>query len=86
MNWKNLSIATLFAALSLGALSAQAQDVVKPETYMYGTHLDIKQVISSKEGTTPACGVVTSRLTYLDSMDQTRVLDYQSFSGGCHDN
>jgi hypothetical protein len=53
---------------------------------MYGTHLDIKQVISSREGTTPACGVVTSRLTYLDSMDQTRVLDYQSFSGGCHDN
>jgi len=86
MNWKNLSIATLFATLSFGAVSAQAQDVVKPESYMYGTHLDIKKVISSKEGTTPACGVVTSQLTYLDSMDQTRVLNYQSFSGGCHDN
>jgi len=86
MNWKNLTIATLFAALSLGALSAQAQDVVKPETYRYGQHLDIKQVLSSKETTTPACSVVTSRLTYLDSMDQTRQLDYQSFSGGCHDN
>lgn len=86
MNWKNLSIATLFAALSLGALSAQARDLSQPETYRYGTHLDIKKVIASKEGTTPACGVVTSQLTYLDSMDQTRVLNYQSFSGGCHDN
>jgi hypothetical protein len=86
MNWKNLSIATLFAALSLGALSAQAQDLAKPVSYMYGDHLDIKKVISSREGTTPACSVVTSQLTYLDSMDQTHVLNYQSFSGGCHDN
>lgn len=85
MNWKNLSIATLFAALSLGTLSAQAQDIT-PQTYRYGTHLDIKKVLSSQEGTTPACSVVTSRLTYLDSTDQVRVLDYQSFSGGCHDN
>lgn len=86
MNWKNLTLATLFAALSVGALSAQAQEVVQPQTYMYGQHLDIKKVLSSKEGTTPACSVVTSQLTYLDSMDQTRVLNYQSFSGGCHDN
>jgi invasion protein IalB len=86
MNWKNLSIATLFAALSLGALSAQAQNIPTPETYKYGTHLDIKKVLSSKEGTTPACSVVTSQLTYLDSTDQVHVLDYQSLSGGCHDN
>ena len=86
MNWKSLSIATLFAALSLGALSAQAQDAVKSETYQYGTHLDIKKVLSSKEGTTPACSVVTSQLTYLDSTDQVHVLDYQSLSDGCHDN
>ncbi|MDD1966696.1 DUF2790 domain-containing protein [Pseudomonas sp. NPDC090203] len=86
MNWKNLSIATLFAALSLGALSAQAQDLAKPQAYKYGDHLDIQKVISSHEGTTPVCGVVTSQLTYLDSMNQTHVLDYKSFSGGCHDN
>ncbi|MFY1663937.1 DUF2790 domain-containing protein [Pseudomonas sp. Pseu.R1] len=86
MNWKNLTLATLFAVLSVGALSAQAQEVAQPQTYMYGQHLDIKKVLSSKEGTTPACSVVTSQLTYLDSMDQTRVLNYQSFSGGCHDN
>ena len=86
MNFKKISIATLFAALSLGAFAAQAQDQIKPMTYTYGDHLDIKKVISSHEGTTPACSVVTSQLTYLDSMDQTHVLDYQSFSGGCHDN
>jgi hypothetical protein len=86
MNWKNLSTATLIAALSLGTLSAQAQDRVKSETYQYGTHLDIKKVLSSKQGTTPACSVVTSQLTYLDSTDQVHVLDYQNLSGGCHDN
>lgn len=86
MNWKNLSIVTLFAALSLGALSAQAQDAVRSETYTYGTHLDIKKVLSSRESTTPACSVVTSQLTYLDSTDQVHVLDYQDLSGGCHDN
>lgn len=86
MNWKNLSIATLFAALSVGALTAQAQDLITPQTYTYGTHLDIKKVIASKETTSPACAVVTSQLTYLDSMDQTQVLNYQSLSGGCHDN
>lgn len=86
MNWKNLSLATLFAALSLGALSAQAQNIATPETYSYGTHLDIKKVLSSKDASTPACSVVTSQLTYLDSMDQTHVLNYQSLSGGCHDN
>lgn len=84
MNWKTLTLATLFAACSLGALSAQAQDAVTPQNYTYGSHLDIQKVLASKEGTTPACGVVTSSLTYLDSANQKHVLNYQSISDACH--
>ncbi|EJL03390.1 hypothetical protein [Pseudomonas fluorescens] len=41
MNCKNLSIASLFAIVSLGAVAANAQENVTPQAYMYYDHLDI---------------------------------------------
>lgn len=50
MNVKNLSIASLFAILSLGAVVANAQDAVKPHTYMYGDHLTSPRCCRSSKG------------------------------------
>jgi hypothetical protein len=83
MNLKNLSLASLFAILSLGALTANAQDSIKPHTYMYGDHLDIAKVLSVKQGAGSGCGVVESRMTYLDSTGAIRALDYSSLDQSC---
>ena len=83
MNWKNLSIATLFAALSLGALNAQAQPVVQAHNYMYGEHLDIAKALATEVDPTPACGVVNAHLRYLDSQGQQQILNYESVSQNC---
>lgn len=82
MNWKNLSIASLFAVLSLGAVAANAQDAVKPHNYMYGDHLDIAKVVSVSEASSN-CGVVKSRLTYLDSAGKTQAFDYRTINQNC---
>ncbi|AEA69149.1 MULTISPECIES: DUF2790 domain-containing protein [Pseudomonas] len=81
MNWKNLSIASLFAALSLGAVAANAQGSIKPHTYMYGDHLDVAKVLSVKQGS--GCGVVETRMTYLDSAGQIQALDYNAVAQDC---
>ena len=83
MNVKNLSIASLFAILSLGAVAANAQDTVKPQAYMYGDHLDIAKVLSVKQGAGSGCGVVESRMTYLDSTGAIQALDYSSVGQNC---
>jgi hypothetical protein len=83
MNWKNLSIASLFAVLSLGAVAANAQDTVKSHTYMYGDHLDIAKAVSVNEASSTSCGVVQARLTYLDSAGKTQALDYRTIAQGC---
>jgi hypothetical protein len=82
MNWKNLSLASLFAVLSLGAVAANAADTVKAHSYMYGDHLDIAKVVSVNEGSS-SCGIVKARLTYLDSMGQTQAVDYRTVAQGC---
>ncbi len=74
--------AGLFAALNICTLSARAE-AVAPQTYTYGTHLDIQKVISMKEDKSMTCGIVDARMTYLDSAGQTRVLDYSKFADGC---
>ncbi|MFJ3482607.1 DUF2790 domain-containing protein [Pseudomonas sp. NPDC090202] len=79
MNWKNLSLASLFAVLSLGAVGANAADA---HSYMYGDHLDIAKVVSVNEGSA-SCGVVNARLTYLDSMGQKQAVDYRTIAQGC---
>lgn len=83
MNLKNLSIATLFAALSLGALTAQAQPVAQAHTYMYGDHLDIAKALSTEVDASPTCGVVNAHLRYLDSQGQQRTLNYETVAQNC---
>ena len=67
MNTKAVYAACLFAALNICTLSARAEADVTPQTYTYGTHLDIQKVLSMKQDATPACGIVNARMTYLDS-------------------
>ncbi|MES2820912.1 MAG: DUF2790 domain-containing protein [Pseudomonadota bacterium] len=83
MSPKACFAACLFVALSLGALSATAQEPLKSETYTYGTPLDIQKVLALTEDAEPTCGVVNARMTYLDSAGQKRVLDYRKFSDSC---
>ncbi|WP_350598392.1 DUF2790 domain-containing protein [Pseudomonas sp. 65/3-MNA-CIBAN-0223] len=85
MNTKAVYAACLFAALNICTLSARAEATVKPETYTYGTHLDIKKVISMKQDATPTCGIINAQLTYLNSQGDTKVLDYRKFADNCHD-
>ncbi|SEB90686.1 Protein of unknown function [Pseudomonas mohnii] len=84
MNTKAIYAACLFAALNICTLSARAEADVSPKTYTYGTQLDIKKVVSSKQDATPSCGVVNAQLTYLDSQSKTRVLDYRKISDSCN--
>ena len=84
MNTKAVYAACLFAALNICTLSARAEADTSPETYTYGTQLDIKKVVSSKQDATPSCGVVNAQLTYLDSQNKTRVLDYRKISDSCN--
>ncbi|MHA6234642.1 DUF2790 domain-containing protein [Pseudomonas fluorescens group sp. PF-69] len=84
MNTKAVFAACLFAALNICTLSARAEADTSPETYTYGTQLDIKKVVSSKQDATPSCGVVDAQLTYLDSQSKTRVLDYRKISDSCN--
>ncbi|WP_322846722.1 DUF2790 domain-containing protein [Pseudomonas sp. B33.4] len=84
MNNKSVIAACLFAALNICTLSARAEADVTPQTYTYGTHLDIQKVISLKQDNSVSCGIVEARMTYLDSAGQTRVLDYSKFADGCN--
>ncbi|MGV8918178.1 MAG: DUF2790 domain-containing protein [Pseudomonas sp.] len=83
MKSKAIYAAALFAALNICTFAAHADSNVKAETYAYGTHLDIKKVLSSEQDQGPNCGVVKARLTYLDSQDQTRALEYLKISDVC---
>ena len=84
---KNSSViaACLYAALNICTLSARAEAEVTAQTYSYGTHLDIKKVISLTQDDSVSCGIVDARMTYLDSAGNTRVLDYSKFADGCND-
>ncbi|SDV11089.1 DUF2790 domain-containing protein [Pseudomonas mucidolens] len=84
MNTKTVVAACLFAALNICTLSARAEVDITPKTYTYGTHLDIKKVVSLQQDATPSCGIVNARMTYLDSQDRTQVLDYSKISGNCN--
>jgi hypothetical protein len=83
MNAKKIALATLFAALSFGALSAQAQDSVPAHNYMYGEHLDIARALSTEVDATPTCGVVGTHLNYVDSHCQKQTLNYRTIAQGC---
>ena len=83
MNTKAIYAACLFAALNICTLSARAEADVSPKTYTYGTHLDIKKVVSLTQDAAPTCGIVNAQMTYLDSQSKTQVLDYRKFADGC---
>jgi hypothetical protein len=86
MNTKAIYAACLFAALNICTLSARAEADVSAKTYSYGTHLDIKKVVSLTQDATNACGIVDAQLTYLDSQNKTQVLDYRKFADCNEDN
>lgn len=79
MNRKQLFAAGFFALLNVAAFSAHADVQTQPQTHAYGTHLDIKKVISTVEGGAH-CGIVNARMTYLDSSGMQQVLDYRKFA------
>ncbi|ATE78523.1 DUF2790 domain-containing protein [Pseudomonas frederiksbergensis] len=85
MNTKAVYAAYLFAALNICTLSARAEANVTPQTYTYGTHLDIQKVLSMKEDATPSCGIVNARMTYLDSQGKTQALNYSKFADNCNE-
>ncbi|WDY56136.1 DUF2790 domain-containing protein [Pseudomonas sp. PSKL.D1] len=91
MNVKTLATASLFAMLSFGTIAAQASTMPMQDgsamQYRYGDHLDVKKVLSVKDDQSNACGVVNTRMTYLDSSGQTESVQYRTYAtGGCHDN
>ena len=61
MTNKSVIAACLFAALNICTLSARAE-AVAPQTYTYGTHLDIQKVLSMKEDQSMTCGIVDARM------------------------
>ncbi|NIE73143.1 DUF2790 domain-containing protein [Pantoea sp. Tr-811] len=91
MNFKTLASASLFAVLSLGAVAANATSAAPASNagvmqYHYGDHLDVKRVLSVKDDQPDACGVVNTRMDYLDSRGQHESVDYLTYSSaGCHD-
>ena len=80
MNRKQLFTAGFFALLNVAAFSANADMQTQPQTHAYGTHLDIKKVISTVEDHGANCGIVNARMTYLDSSGAQKVLDYSKFA------
>ena len=84
MNTKAIYAACLFAALNICTLSARAEADVSAKRCTYGTHLDIKKVVSLTQDAAPSCGVVNAQLTYLDSQSKTQVLDYRKLSDNCN--
>lgn len=91
MNVKTFARAGLFAVLSFGAIAAQASTMPMDETgvmqYRYGDHLDVKKVLSIQDDQSDACGLVNTRMDYLDSKGQQQSVQYRTYAtGGCHEN
>ncbi|MBT9237890.1 DUF2790 domain-containing protein [Pseudomonas inefficax] len=91
MNFKTFARASLFAVLSIGAIAAQASTMPMDDTgvmqYRYGDHLDVKKVLSIQDDQSDACGLVNTRMDYLDSKGQQQSVQYRTYAtGGCHEN
>ncbi|OWQ40479.1 hypothetical protein CDH05_16775 [Pseudomonas lactis] len=71
MNTNTLYATCLFAALNICTFSARAEADVTPQTYTYGTHLDIQKVVALTQDAGAACGIVDAQLTYLNSQGKT---------------
>lgn len=91
MNVKTFARAGLFAVLSFGAIATQASTMPMDDTgvmqYRYGDHLDVKKVLSIQDDQSDACGLVNTRMDYLDSKGQQQSVQYRTYAtGGCHEN
>ncbi|MFJ7812121.1 DUF2790 domain-containing protein [Pseudomonas asiatica] len=91
MNFNTFARASLFAVLSFGAIAAQASTMPMDDTgvmqYRYGDHLDVKKVLSIQDDQSDACGLVNTRMDYLDSKGQQQSVQYRTYAtGGCHEN
>ncbi|MDD2112514.1 DUF2790 domain-containing protein [Pseudomonas asiatica] len=91
MNFNTFARASLFAVLSFGAIAAQASTMPMDDTgvmqYRYGDHLDVKKVLSIQDDQSDACGLVNTRMDYLDSNGQQQSVQYRTYAtGGCHEN
>ncbi|MFK3766203.1 DUF2790 domain-containing protein [Pseudomonas putida] len=91
MNMKTLASASLFAVLSLGTLAAQASAQPMEDAsvmqYRYGDRLDIQKVLSVKDDQSDACGLVHTRMDYINSQGQRQSVQYRTYAtSGCHDN
>ncbi|MDD2108378.1 MULTISPECIES: DUF2790 domain-containing protein [Pseudomonas] len=91
MNFNTFARASLFAVLSFGAIAAQASTMPMDDSgvmqYRYGDHLDVKKVLSIQDDQSDACGLVNTRMDYLDSNGQQQSVQYRTYAtGGCHEN
>ncbi|AVD82841.1 DUF2790 domain-containing protein [Pseudomonas sp. SWI6] len=91
MNFKTFASASLFAVLSLGTIAAQGATAPMSDAgvmqYRYGDTLDIKKVLSVQDDQGNACGLVNTRMDYLDSKGQHQSVQYRTYAtGGCHEN
>ncbi|TWC06712.1 MULTISPECIES: DUF2790 domain-containing protein [unclassified Pseudomonas] len=84
MKLKTIATACLISALSAAALPALAQDKAASEAYAYGTHPDIKHVVSLSEDSGQTCGLVNAQINYLDSMGDQRALTYLKHAASCN--
>ncbi|WP_275547869.1 DUF2790 domain-containing protein [Pseudomonas sp. Marseille-Q0931] len=72
----------LFASLSLFfSFSVIAES--QPNTYRYGTKLDIVKVLSVSAPKTNNCKIVDQTMRYIDSTGKVRTLKYRAHSGAC---
>ncbi|AGA72869.1 DUF2790 domain-containing protein [Pseudomonas plecoglossicida] len=91
MNFNTFARASLLAVLSFGAIAVQASTMPMDDTgvmqYRYGDHLDVKKVLSIQDDQSDACGLVNTRMDYLDSKGQRQSVQYRTYAtGGCHEN
>ncbi|GHS80188.1 hypothetical protein PAGU2196_10220 [Pseudomonas sp. PAGU 2196] len=90
MNLKAFASVSLFAVFSFGAIAAQASTTMNDASvmqYRYGDHLDVKKVLSVQDDQVNTCGLVNTRMDYLDSKGQHQRVEYRSYAtGGCHEN
>ncbi|EJT83315.1 DUF2790 domain-containing protein [Pseudomonas asiatica] len=91
MNFNTFARASLLAVLSFGAIAAHASTMPMDDSgvmqYRYGDHLDVKKVLSIQDDQSDACGLVNTRMDYLDSKGQQQSVQYRTYAtGGCHEN
>jgi len=76
-----LGFAALLATGSAFADTPAAAPVIHDKTGFF-VHMDVDKVLSSTD-TYGQCGIVPSRLNYLDHQGREHVLDYQVQAMGC---